>query len=59
MLAAGGEYNGTTLKSRGVCPMIILYGLDLWATVSPMLTPRWQQGMANLKQLLGKKGVLQ
>jgi hypothetical protein len=48
----------TTLKSRGVCPMIILYGLDLWTTISPLLTPRWQQGMANLKRLLRKKGVL-
>jgi len=38
--------------------MIILYGLDLWATFSPLLTPRWQQGMANLKRLLRKKGVL-
>ena len=38
--------------------MIILYGLDLWATMSPLLTPRWQQGVANLKRLLRKKGVL-
>jgi hypothetical protein len=38
--------------------MIILYGLDLWATMSPLLTPRWQQGMASLKRLLRKKGAL-
>ena len=38
--------------------MIILYGLDLWTTISPLLTPRWQQGMANLKRLLREKGVL-
>jgi hypothetical protein len=38
--------------------MIILYGLDLWTTISPLLTLRWQQGMANLKRFLRKKGVL-
>jgi hypothetical protein len=38
--------------------MIILYGLDLWATVSPLLTPPWQQGVASLKRLLREKGVL-
>jgi hypothetical protein len=38
--------------------MIILYGLDILATFSPLLTPRWQQGMASLKRLLRKQGVL-
>jgi hypothetical protein len=38
--------------------MILLYGLDLWATFSPLLTPRWQQGMASLKRLFRKMGVL-
>ena len=38
--------------------MIILYSLDLWATMSPLLTPRWQQGMASLKRLLRKPGAL-
>jgi len=38
--------------------MIILYGLDFWAAVSPLLTLRWQQGVASLKRLLRKKGVL-
>jgi hypothetical protein len=38
--------------------MIILYGLDLWATMSPLLTPRWQQEMARLKRLLRKSGAL-
>lgn len=38
--------------------MMILYGLDFWTTVSPLLTPRWQQGMANLKRVLREKGVL-
>ena len=36
--------------------MMILYGLDLWTAMSPLLTPRWQQGMASLKCLLGKPG---
>ena len=36
--------------------MIILY-LDLWTTMSPLLTPRWQQGMASLKRLLNKSGA--
>ncbi len=34
--------------------MMILYGLDLWAAIWPLLTPRWQQGMATLQRLLGK-----
>ena len=34
--------------------MMILYGLDFWTAMSPLLTPRWQQGMASLKRLLGK-----
>lgn len=38
--------------------MILLYGLDLWATVSPLLTPRWQQAVASLKRHLRNKGVL-
>jgi hypothetical protein len=38
--------------------MIILYGLDLWTTISPLLTPRWQQGMASLRRLLKKSGAL-
>ena len=44
--------------------MMILYGLDLWTTMSPLLTPRWQQpprwqqGMASLKRLLRKSGAL-
>ena len=38
--------------------MIILYGLDLWTTMAPLLTPRWQQAMANLKRLFKRMGVL-
>ena len=37
--------------------MIILYGLDFWTAISPLLTPRWQQGMASLKRLFGKSGA--
>jgi hypothetical protein len=37
--------------------MMILYGLDLWSTMSPLLTPRWQQGVASLKHLLRKTGA--
>jgi hypothetical protein len=58
MLAAAGKYNGDNTQTRRVCPMIILYGLDFWAAISPLLTPRWQQGLASLKRLLRKKGVL-
>ena len=36
--------------------MIILY-LDLWTTMSPLLTPRWRQGMASLRRLLNKSGA--
>ena len=38
--------------------MIIVYGLDLWAITSPLLTPRWQQALAGLKRLLRKSGAL-
>jgi hypothetical protein len=38
--------------------MIILYSLDFWTAISPLLTPRWQQGMASLKRLLKKSGAL-
>ena len=38
--------------------MIIIYGLDLWATMSPLLTPRWQQAVASFRRLLRKSGVL-
>ena len=38
--------------------MMILYGLDFWTTMSPLLTPRWQQGMASLIRLLKKSGAL-
>ena len=37
--------------------MIIIYGLDLWVTMSPLLTPRWQQGVNSLKRLLRKSGA--
>ena len=38
--------------------MIIIYGLDFWAAVSPLLTPRWQQAVTSLKRLLRKSGAL-
>ena len=37
--------------------MIILYGLDLWVAMSPLLTPRWQQGVASLKRIIRRMGV--
>jgi hypothetical protein len=37
--------------------MMILYGLDFWTTMSPLLTPRWQQRLASLKRLLRKLGA--
>jgi hypothetical protein len=39
--------------------MIILYGFDLWTTWSPLLTPRWQQGLATLKRFFSRLGVRQ
>jgi len=38
--------------------MIILYSIDFWTAMSPLLTPRWQQGVANLRRLLKKTGAL-
>jgi hypothetical protein len=37
--------------------MIILYGLDLWTTWSPLLTPRWQQVLISLKRFFRRMGV--
>jgi hypothetical protein len=58
MLAAGGKYTGGSTQIERVCSMIILYGLDLWAILSPLLTPRWQQATANLKRFFKRMGVL-
>ena len=38
--------------------MMIIYGLDLWATMLPLLTQRWQQVAASFMRLLKKTGVL-
>ena len=57
MLAAGGKYTGDSTQIERGLSMIILYGLDLWAMMSPLLTPRWQQGMASLKRLVRRMGV--
>ena len=56
MLAAGGKYNRDNIQTERILSMIILY-LDLWTAMSPLLTPRWQQGMASLKRLLDKSGA--
>ena len=37
--------------------MMILYGLDLWSSMAPLLTPRWQQGVDSLQRLLRKSGA--
>ncbi len=37
--------------------MIILFGLDLWATMAPLLTPRWQQGVTSVKRFFRNSGV--
>jgi hypothetical protein len=57
MLAAGGKYNGDNTQIERVCPMIILYGLDLWTTFSPLLTPRWQLAAASLKRIFKRMGA--
>jgi hypothetical protein len=57
MLAAGVFYNGTTHKSKRICPMIILYGVALWSMFVPLLTPWWQQQSASLKRVLKRLGA--
>jgi hypothetical protein len=57
MLAAGISYNRTTLKLKGICPMMILYGVGLWSTMVPLLTPWWQQHLASLRRVLKKLGA--
>jgi hypothetical protein len=58
MLAAAGKYTGGNTQIERGCPMIILYGLDLWVMIVPLLTPRWQQGMASLKRFFRRMGGL-
>jgi hypothetical protein len=58
MLAAAGKYIGGNTQIERDCPMIILYGLDIWAILAPLLTPRWQQAMASLKRFFRRMGVL-
>jgi hypothetical protein len=36
--------------------MIIIYGYDLYTMTLPLLTPWWQQRVANVRRLLGRKG---
>jgi len=38
--------------------MMMLYGFDLATSLLPLLTPWWQQHLANVRQLLRKSGVL-
>jgi hypothetical protein len=38
--------------------MIILFSLDLWTAMAPLLTPRWQQAVTSFKRLVSKLGVL-
>jgi hypothetical protein len=59
MLAAGGKYTGDNTQIERGLSMIILYGLDFWATWSPLLTPRWQQAVTSLKRFLRRMGALQ
>jgi hypothetical protein len=58
MLAAGLIYTGTTHELKGILPMLIIHGLALWGMLLPLLTPRWQQGIASLRRLLRKSGAL-
>jgi hypothetical protein len=59
MLAAAGKYIGGNTQSERGCPMIILYGLDIWAILVPLLTSRWQQAKASVTRFLRRMGVLQ
>jgi len=38
--------------------MLIVDGLALWGALLPLLTPRWQQGIASFRRLLRKSGAL-
>jgi hypothetical protein len=58
MLAAGGIYNGTTRELRGFCPMLIIYGYEFWTSMTPLLTPWWQQGVNSVKRMFKKPGAL-
>jgi hypothetical protein len=38
--------------------MLIIYGYAFWTTMTPLLTPWWQQGAASLKRMFKKLGAL-
>jgi hypothetical protein len=57
MLAAGESYTGTTPELKGSIAMIIIYGLDIWTVLSPLLTPWWQQGVTSVRRILKKVGA--
>jgi hypothetical protein len=58
MLAAGESYTGTTLELKGNIAMIIIYGFGIWTALLPLLTLRWQQGVASVRSILKRSGAL-
>jgi hypothetical protein len=37
--------------------MLIIYGYEFWTSMTPLLTPRWQQGVTSVKRVLKKAGA--
>jgi len=37
--------------------MIIIYGLDIWTVLAPLLTPWWQQGVTSVRRILKRVGA--
>ena len=38
--------------------MLIIYGYEFWTSMTPLLTPWWQQGVTSVKRLFRKAGAL-
>ena len=37
--------------------MLIIYGYEFWTSMTPLLTPWWQQWVSSVKRVFKKAGV--
>jgi hypothetical protein len=38
--------------------MLIIYGYEFWTSMTPLLTPWWQQWVNSVKRMFRKSGAL-
>jgi hypothetical protein len=37
--------------------MLIIYGYEFWTSMTPLLTPWWQQGVTSVRRILKRVGA--